>query len=213
MLIQGQQGLPQKLAGGATNPTVAMGFLAELLKSSLMPDYYTLVKTGFVYFLPAAAANVSTFVGGAGGTPLLAIFNPPNSGKDLIILQSRIAVRTTGTAAVGLDFNWWIGPSASPTGTRTNPFNSYSLAQAGAQALGFVNTALTGSTALGGGPFPVLSIGNIAVAGVQVVGQFYDETRGLVLVAPGNLAALGASAGTTAASFDAAITWAETPSA
>ncbi len=187
------------------------GFLNEFVFSELLPQYYSLVKLGLVFYTVASAINPAAFNGGAAGTPIVGLFNPSNSGLDLVILATRLAVRTTGTAAVAWDTNWWIGPSALPTGTRTNPFNMYSQNQTNSGAAAFVNTAMTGSTALLGGPIPVLSGGLPAATAVtNVVASNVDE-RGLLVIAPGTLAALGQAAALTAASMDCCAIWAELP--
>ena len=100
MLFQGQVGaLPGAKATGG-NPNVLQGFAGELLKSDVFPPYYTLAKNNKVYYQVANAVNPTVFTGGAAGTPLIGLYNPVGSGVDLIVLATRIAVRTTGTAAV-----------------------------------------------------------------------------------------------------------------
>ena len=102
--------------------------------------------------------------------------------------------------------------SALPTGTLTVPFNAYSLQQAGSVAKAFVNTAMTGSTALTGGPIPVMSGGLTAAVAVTNVTMGSLTEDGLLMVAPGNLAALGETSGAlVAAKVHCAVLWAETP--
>ena len=211
MILQGQAGglpLVKQISG---NPNVPQGFLAELLASELNPQYYTLLKNGLVYFANLSAGNPTAFTGGAGGTPLVGLYNPASSGKDIIVLQLRIGVRTTGTAAGTTDFNWYMGPSALPTGTVTAPRNAYSGSQSGAVGLPFINAAMTGSTAINA-VGPIASIGaNPVTTPIATVFNAVENTNGTIAAAQGNLIAVGCSATLTAASVDCAILWAELP--
>jgi hypothetical protein len=211
MFIQTQGlSIPSK-AQSDGNPTgVPSGFWDELLVSKLMPDYYSLLKSGVVYVAVLSGGNPTSFTGGAGGTPLIGLYNPANSGKDLVLLQTRIGVRTTGTAAANLDFVWWGGPSVLPTGTATNPQNAYSLAKTGSAAVAFVNTAMTGSTAITV-LYPAVSVGQ-TIATTPTATAPTDsgaDAKGLIVAAPGNLIALGAPATLTVAAIDVAVFWAE----
>lgn len=196
------------------NPTgTPSGFWDEFLVSKLMPDYYTLLKAGVVYVLVATGVNPAAFTGGAGGTPLIGLYNPTNSNKDLVVLQTRVGVRTTGTAAVNCDFAWYGGPSVLPTGTPTVPQNAYSLAKGGAVAAGFVNTAMTGSTAITL-LYPAISIGQ-TIATTPTATAPTDsgaDSKGLIVAAPGNLIALGTPAALTGGVIDVAVFYGEFPS-
>ena len=210
-ILQGQAGgLQTGLKQASGNPNAPQGFMADLLWSAVAPDFYTLLKANVGFFATVTAANPSAFTGGAGGTPLVGIMNPAGSVRDLVVLQVRIGVRTTGTAAVNIDFNAYGGQSALPTGTATVPRNGYSLAQSGSVATAFLNTAMTGSTALS--PIcPLLSIGTVGSTAVGNAIQAVDQPAGLIIAQPGNLIAIGCSAGPTAASIDCTVYWAELP--
>jgi hypothetical protein len=176
--------------------------------------YMQSVLEGRVFLLSAAAANASAYVGAAAGTPLIAIFNPPNSGKNIFVLQESLAQQTTGTAAAAEDFAWWGGtPGTIGTGTKTNPTNLLSLQAVGSIAQGYVNTALTSQTNALALIKPVLSVGAIPVttATLQTWSPATIEEAGLIVCVPGNLIALGAAAATTAAKFDISVIWEEVP--
>ena len=193
-------------------PNVPGGQFGELLDSKVSPDYYTLLKAGKMFTASVAGANVTAFVGGAAGTPLIGLFNPVGSGVDLVIIDVAVGIRTTGTAAVTLDFNHWLAAQGgiAVTGTNTNPRNMYSAVASGsvATAMGnVVNTAAVASALVR----PSVSVGLTAVTAVTNVQILRDEIKGLIVVAPGNYYAFGGSASTTAASVDAAVLWAEIP--
>lgn len=213
MLFQGQVGaLPAaKQTGG--NPNVIQGFANELLLSEVFPFYYTLLKNNRIFFQQVTGANATGFTGGAAGTPLIGIYNPQGSGVDLILLRIAIAIRTQGTGAASPgSINLYGGVSALPTGTLTQPVSAYSQLPAGSAARTFVNTALTGSTAialtaalLGIGANPGTTAPSTGISSI------IDYPFGLVCASPGVLQAIGAAASTTAASIDVTAYWAETP--
>lgn len=211
MMIQGVAGaLPAQKASG--NPVALAGTLGELLESRLMPDYYTLLKAGKVFSSALAGANPAAFVGGAAGTPLIGIYNPANSGVDLVLLEAALGIRTTGSAAGTVDFNHWgvNQGGVAVTGTPAAPRNLYSMAQTGSVATAMqnvVNTAALASSLIR----PSFSLGAVTTTAGLNVGLFRDEIKGEIIVAPGSYYAFGSAVALTGASLDVAIMWAEVP--
>jgi len=212
MLIQGVAGNLPNSRQSAGNPTAPAGTFGELFVSELNPVYYSLLKANKVFSLSVAGANPSAFVGAAAGTPLLGLYNPATSGVDLVLLQARLAIRTTGTAAVATDFNFWgvNQGGVAVTGTQTQARNMYSQANTGSAAYGMANTANTAALA-SALIAPSVSIGLTAATAVTNVGVFADDLKGLIVVSPGSYLAWGASVAPTAASVDGALLWAEIP--
>lgn len=212
MLIQAQAGGLPSTRQTSGNPTVPAGSMGELLGSRMLPEYYTLLKAGMVFNLATLAANATGFVGAAAGTPLLALFNPLNSGKDLVLLEAVVGLRTTGTGAAANSFNHFAAAQGSTaiTGTVTGPRNQLTQALGGSVASGLVNTANTGAIAASL-IRPSISIGNATATGGVNVGLLRDEIRGEILIPPGGYYAFGLAATLTAGSIDAAIMWAEVP--
>ena len=188
------------------------GQFGELLESRVSPDYYTLLKAGRVYSSAVAAINPTAFTGGAAGTPAIGLYNPVGSGVDMVLIDVAIGIRTTGSAAVTLDFNHWLvnQGGVAVTGTTTAPRNMYSGGATGSVAVALQNTANTAALA-SNLVRPSVSVGLTAATAVTNVGIFRDELKGLIVIAPGVYYALGASATPTAASVDVAILWAEIP--
>ena len=213
MLIQGQTGpLPSAKVAAGSVPTVQAGTYGELLESRLNADYYTLVKNGLTYSVSASAISPAAFTGGAAGTPAIGIFNPSSSGKDLVILDATVGIRTTGTAAAAIDFNHFavLQGSVAVTGTATAPRNMYTLQASGSVAtamVNVVNTAALASFAIR----PSISVGLTAATAVTNVGAYRDEVKGAIIIPPGGYYAFGAAAAPTAGSFDITVTWAEVP--
>lgn len=159
----------------------------------------------------SAAAAATAYAGAAAGTPFLAVHNPANSGKIIALSTLSWANAVAASAAGTVVANLYFGPSAQPTGTRTNPTSLLSLTNSGSVAAAFVNTALTGSTALTN----ILSLGSYywatAAGAAQVSGPSLIDLGGLILLAPGNQAAFGFSAALTSATWFASLTWEELP--
>lgn len=213
MLIQTQVGIPATRQAGGVVPNVPGGAFGELLESRLLPDYYTLLKSGLVFCSALLGATALTaFTGGAAGTPVIGLFNPPNSGKDLVLLEAVVGIRTTGTTAGTVDFNHF-GVSqggVAVTGTNTAPRNLYSLGATGSVATAMQNAANTGALA-SSLLRPSISLGNVTTTAGLNVGLLRDEIKGEIVIAPGNYYALGASAALAVANVDAALIWAEIP--
>ncbi|MGO9744442.1 MAG: hypothetical protein ACLPN5_23555 [Roseiarcus sp.] len=200
------------LARPAANANAPAGILGELVVSEALPRYYSMVKSGIVFAVAALAVNPTAFIGAAAGTPLIGIYNPAGSGKDIVLIGASLGIRTTGTAAATLDFNWFgvNQGGVAVTGTQTQASNLYSQAATGSVAYAMVNTANTAALAstLRRSSFSVGNVG--ATAGLNAA-EFYDDIGGLLVISPGCYLALGASATLTAASIDAVVKWAEVP--
>lgn len=211
MLIQTAAGAVARQASGSS-PTAPGGVFGELLDTKLMPDYYALTKLGFTFSGGTTAANATGFTGGAAGTPLIGIYNPQTSGKDLVLLEAVVGIRTTGTAAVTVDFNHWgvAQGTTAVTGTSSAPRNLYTLQAAGSAAILMLNTANTASLA-SNLLRPSVSVGLTAATAVTNVQLLRDEIKGEIIIPPGGYYAFGASTTTTAASIDVAVIWAEMP--
>jgi hypothetical protein len=207
MLMQGSQGQAGKQVG--QNLTLGFGEYSDALVTELQPRYYQQNYRGNVYFLNASAVTATAYTGGAAGTPLLGVMNPLGSGKNLVFIGATIGNRAAASAAGVVTFNVWGGPSTNPTGTQTNPTNMLSLTASGAVSRGFINTAMTGSTALN----QIMPIGTYywATAASALLSPVNSELAGSVIAIPGNMIALGATAALTSATWDATLIWAEIP--
>jgi hypothetical protein len=189
------------------------GWHNELLKSDLLPRYSYLVLAGKVYSLSVAAGNPTAYAGAAAGTPLLAVYNPLNSGVNLIALIVGLGIQTEGTGTAAQDFALYSGVvTAIGSGTVTNPTNALSLQTTGSVAKGFANTALTSQTGALALALPLLSVGvTPGTTATKDVANGLFDVAGLQIAAPGNMLALGAAGTGTAAKVDASIYWAELP--
>lgn len=172
--------------------------------------YQEAVVRGNVYALTVAAGAVTAFTGGAAGTPLISVYNPVGSGKNLVLLYASVVGRVAASAAGTVGFNLWGGVSAANTGTLTAPTNMYTLQKSGSVALGSSNAATSSSTAISGNG-PLANIGTYywATAAAAFVGPLHYDIAGMIVCAPGNLVALGGTAALTSATYDASLVWEE----
>src|SRR6516165_6645272 len=202
MIIQSQAGSLPSLKQTIGTPNNPGGFFGEATYSELNPAYYTLLKNGFVFCVTGFQQNAAAFTGGSAGTPLIGIYNPVNSGKDIVLLQTRLGIETTGTGTTTLALNYYaIAQTVSVTGTQTQCRNMYSLMATGSVAYCMVNTANTAALA-SNLIAPSFSLGLTAATAVTNVQSLVENVNGAIVVAPGNYLAWGMSAATTAAKLD-----------
>lgn len=171
--------------------------------------YNEAVSRGNAYKLVVSGGAATAFTGGAGGTPLVSIYNPVGSGKNLSILLVGVASRVAASAAGTVGFNLWGGVSAANTGTLTTPTNMLTLQNAGSVALGSSNAVTTSTTAVGL-VLPLASYYWATAAGAVIAPSFFD-IAGAIVCAPGNFIALGGTAALTSATYDVAMIWEELP--
>jgi hypothetical protein len=169
--------------------------------------YLDAVAAGRVYVLSTTAAAPTAYVGAGGGTPLLAIHNPINSNKYANLLAVGLAGRAQASAAGQTGLAVWSGVSVIPTGTTTPPTNMLSKVASGSSMRGFINTALTGSTALNLS-LPLWTYYWATAAGAIQSPAFFD-CSGLELLAPGNQLAVGLTVALTSATYDVSFIYEE----
>lgn len=167
-------------------------------------------------------ATFSTGTLGSTATPIIGVWNPVGSNKNLVILQARVqpvitAATTTGYGA----FVWATAVSQSAIATGITPLNRFSLSASGSIAKGFAGTALTGLSgnltvqeASGFGS----SNGNYSEVGTAVGfvpspnPQMIDHIDGAIIVPPGGvLALLCTTNAPVAVSASSSILWEEIP--
>lgn len=208
--LQGQVG-PVTGSDGS-NPNFRQGRTSELNTADAHGRYNELVARGNAYSLTVAAGAVSAFAGGAGGTPLISIFNPPGSGKNLSVLFASVSVHASASGAGIVSFSLWGGVSVANTGTLTSPTNLLTLQTGGSVAKGSSNAATTSTTAISGNG-PLFNVGSYywATAAAATLGPLFADIGGAIVCAPGNLVAFGGSAALTSATYDASLIWEELP--
>ena len=210
MLIQAQGGGIPSTSNKSSQNNAGQGWLNELLISELLPQYSALAQasllfTTFANAVTLAATHASPIAAGT-GTPIISVFNPANSGKNLHVIKM-LQATTSGTPGGPLVWNLIPNP-ANITAASSAPFNNLSLTQTGSVARCWNNTAVTGSTVgtafrNAGGPAAALATGSVLT--------FLEEFKGSIIVPPGSMLALAATAAGTTHIISAFAEWAELP--
>jgi hypothetical protein len=214
MLLQVQPGplSAQRLSSGF--PNIPGGTYGEALLTNALPLYYTLNKAGRLFSVSALGVNPVLYNGTSGGTPILALFNPPQSSSDLVLLQSRIVVRTTGTAAnASLAYGYYTAAQSNLAiqGVQSFSRSMYTQLPGNSVAVPISNTSFTNSV---NGSFvgPFMGIGPVTATAGLNVGVFIDSLAGRIVLPPNTWVSMGMVSGaTTAASIDASFIWCEIP--
>ena len=172
--------------------------------------FYEAVARGNVYYLAGGALPPAAFTGGAGGQPLISIYNPTGSGKLLTVLAASIGVTAVPTAAGVVNPELYAGVSAIPTGTATAPVNALTQVATGSVARGSLNVATTSSSAI----TIALALSSFwwatAAAGA-VTSNGLQPVEGLVTASPGVLVALGVRTVPTSLTVTCSLFWEEVP--
>lgn len=215
MLIQGQVGptSTQSVSAGST-PPMRLGQQGDVIVTELHGRYYEQAYRGnmFTTSVPTAAA-VTAYSGGAGGTPMIALYNPAGSNKNAVILQSSIANVVAASAAGTVTFGLYYGQTAAITAALTaaqQPYSMLTQRQSGSAMYTFVNSAITSSTAATA-VLPLSTYYWATAAGAFMVPPAIVDHNGSIIIPPGAYVALGGSAALTSATWIGSLTWEEVP--
>ncbi len=206
-----------KTVGDGTAQPLRLGRDGGLVTQDAHSRYQEAILRGNVYSLSVGAGAPTAYTGAAAGTPLLCIHNPANSGKNLVVLAVLVGVSTVPvitTTSASTPVEAYIGPSTLPTGTTTAPLNLLTGATSGSIAKGFVNTALTGSTALTlalGGLSTIAAVSNATVEVAFQISHSWIEVAGMLNAIPGNEVTIGVRTVPGSLAVDATIIWEEVP--
>jgi hypothetical protein len=197
---------------GATVVSDAHGrFQEAALRGALFSAGMTLTSISNVTFTTGTLGTTCT--------PIIGVWNPTNSGKNLVILQVRLQMITTAlstpTGPGGLVWATAVGQSAISTGI--TPLNRLSLAASGAIGKGYANTALTGLSgnltvqeAAGLTTFVINATAAETAAGFLTISAGgLDNIDGGLIVPPGGVLALLATTTPVAISAASSILWEE----
>lgn len=169
-----------------------------------------------------ANATFTTGTLGATGTPIIGVWNPVNSGKNVVVLQARLQITVTAaTATGGGTFMWCTSVNQSAISTGITPLSRLSLSASGAVAKGFANTALTGlsgnltvqeASGVQGGVIGNFSQVGTAVGFVPSTGSaLIDHIDGAIIVPPGGVLAMLCTTTPVALSAASSLLWEEVP--
>lgn len=162
------------------------------------------VRGNLFYCANPAGTSVTTQAGLSATAPALTLYNPVNSGKNLVILETSVLPTAAPAAAAG----FMIAASSASANTQPTATTAGTLQNAN---LGVLNAGVGQCyrvATLGGAPIAVRYIGGTtgaaAIGGIQLI----DNTDGKVVVAPGTAVSIQA---TSAAAIVAHFLYEEVP--
>jgi hypothetical protein len=192
---------PAQQAGAPT------GVIGDMLLSEVLGKYGTLVKAQKVFYTSAIITAPVIFSTGAQLGPML--WNRPASGLDAHLLAIGMSQPTVATTVAG-SLGWASSPQATaPTSpTPISAVNAY--AGGGASAMGAVNS--TGTVIVLPIPIilPLIAVSTAAIT-VNILGTNWLDVGGGLIVAPGTVGYVCASATLSSGVFTIGIVWAELP--
>jgi hypothetical protein len=189
------------------------GRTGEQLVADARPRFYDMVKRGNVYMAANTAAGALTVVN-ASATGLI-LFNPPGSGKNLVLMRLCVALQSLPAGAAGLVL---VGgnQAALPATTWTALTTSGSV---NGVLPAFLRGTTNGSVAMAASAANAIPtviqrwIGGGAAATVAAsttwTPQIVDQIDGEIVMGPGSIIALESV--TTAITVGASLTWEEVP--
>ena len=217
MLIQGQVGAPSSQASIApgTNPPIRQGQLGDVIASQLHGRYYeaTYRQSVFSTFVNGLSIGVATTYNSpltAGtGTPIIGIYNPIGSGKNLSLIRVQ-NTPTSGTSGGPLLWNIIPNPQSITAATNATAYNMGTLTQTGSVTKIWNATAITGSPS-NGVPFRDIAGPSSAASVVGAIQTYMEEIAGSIIVPPGSMIAMATTAAGTSYVFSAYVEWEEIP--
>lgn len=205
-------------------PVARMDRQGGQMVSNLHGRYYEQTRSGRVFGFGignTVLAAVNAIATGLTATakPVIGLYNPAGSGKNLVVLKTTIIHTLLANTAVNTGgFSWVVsaaGQSAVSTGS--TPWNRFSLAQSGSVAKAFaVSTALTGlSGSLTDTGIPC-EVSNFTAAGAGTAISLFappnpELTEGSWIIPPGFVLGVMNLVSTTTVQVAAGIMWEECP--
>jgi hypothetical protein len=219
MQIQGIVGAPANSLSAGSTPSARMGQLGDLIVSELHGRYYEQNKQGNLYSvgMTSTALSANTVTLTATTTPIIGVWNPTGSGKNLVILKSKCLITAAGNSAVAPGgFVWATSVGNGAISNGLTPMNRSTLQSSGSVAKGFnITTALTGLTnnltIQMSSAFGTLIAAQGATASPIISGDGVEEFDGGLIVPPGGVLALLNTVSTTTVNVASALMWEEVP--
>jgi hypothetical protein len=209
MLIQGQVGLQALQDGSQVN--LSIGRQGEALVSELHGRYYQLAKRGLLFGFSTAAVTIAAThnspLAANTGTPILALWNPIASGKDLVVLKHSIA-SVSGTPGGPMVWNWG---TVTATAAALSTVVSARMGQSPAGSIANVySNVVTTSSLAGALHFHAAGISAVAATGQGGANApVYEDRGGDIIIPPGSWGALCSTATGTSHVVQASVIWAE----
>lgn len=192
------------------------GHEGQIITSDLSARYGEASRLGTVYSIATAPAGYTTVAAGvspivaATTSVMLALFNPPLSGRNLEIVKVYANWISGTPGAGGLVFNYSCANNIT-TAQNATPVNMLTGQAAGSVARGYTGTVtLTGSTLMSYvRPLSNCTPFAAAIAATTVGLNCLDEVEGAFVIPPGCMIALAPAAAGTSPIINGAIQYRE----
>ena|SRR2546422_6529015 len=208
MLIEGVVGPQSKADGAILQPRLTK--TGELGMSEVHARYQEACLRSNTFVASSgsvtiAATHVSPLAAGT-GTPVIGLFNPAGSGKNLVLLAT-YTYHASGTPGGPLLWNVIPAP-AGITAAGGAAMNSFTFQTSGSVSKVFANSALTGSVVATAAR---IIGGMTAVVIGSALGTFFENIEGSSIIPQGAFAGIAAFAQGSSHIVQAAMTWEEVP--
>lgn len=204
--ITGQSSGFQTVSQKGTPAAVVTGWQNELQTSDMYPRFTYIGMAGLVFSATWAAA--ATAAASATATGAFALFNPANSGKNLVILDAIASLTTVAAATTVLQVGYQPIPNQTPTSQTASTVISNLLIGNGNLS---VAKALTAGTVVGAPTTTVRSFASfyMDLAAGDAITSVRDQLDGCLIISPGSSIAIVSVANTP--TINLSLTWAELP--
>lgn len=194
---------------------ISLGDYGEAYITQALPPYYAANYNGLLFHFTTAAVTVAsthvTPLAAGTATPIVALWNPVGSGKNLVVTKMGGAAYSGTLGAGGLVWNYasWTTPTTAAAST---PVSGIMNGTAASVAKVYSNVVTTGSLV---GIFykqacNLGTTGALAANGQQE-GRFSEPEDGQIIIPPGTWGAIAAAAAGTSPIVTATLSWLELP--
>ena len=187
-ILELDQGL-KNVGMGATNIRGRVDRMGCLVTTPGGSDLQEMVQVGIVMTASNAVAGATPGTA-LGTTAPISLWNPPSSGKNLVILHVSVGY-VSGTLGAGNYAFAWNAQATAPSGTELTPVNNLLGAPRG------VGRAFTGANATGSTPViirPSFSFGAFLATSVALPSESLDYVNGGIIVTQGSVLVFSAIA-------------------
>jgi len=207
--IQGKVGPGYAADGNTADPRMTRDLGVAV--QDLHGRYYESAFRGNVWTLSTAVGGVTiasaNVIAASAGSPIVGVYNPVNSGKNLVIMRATTML-TSGTAGAGGLVWGIIAPNAGVTAAGGNgAINNATFVTGGSIAKTFTASALTGAGA--SVLFRFVGGSTTGAAGANANLTVNEETAGDIICPPGGVVGIFAAAAGTSPIYMASMTWEE----
>jgi len=202
----GQQGVTSKQIGA--NISISLGEYGEPLVTELQPRFYEQTYRGNVFTVQFAAAALAAASATSSGN--FSLFNPPTSGKNVVLLDSTMALVTFSVGTAGLQAALQPYVYTPTSQTALTPVNAFigGTSKAAAQAI-----PLSAGTLVGASTTAIKLVAGwyLDLAAGDVGGSITYNFDGKIILAPGAGIAWVAIATVPTQTVSLDVTWMEIP--